>query len=39
VLIRDDGAPLALFASDMVMRVMQRMNPELVLEPLVAEAS
>ena len=39
VLIRDDGAVLALFASDMAMRVMQRMNEELKLEPLVAEGS
>jgi peptide chain release factor 3 len=37
VLVRDDGALLALFGSDMVMRVMLRMNPELALESLVAE--
>ncbi|MGQ0839435.1 peptide chain release factor 3 [Actinokineospora sp.] len=38
VLTRADGAELALFADDMAMRVMQRQNPDLRLDPLVAEA-
>jgi peptide chain release factor 3 len=38
VLTRLDGAVLALFADEMDMRLMLRGHPELVLEPLVAEA-
>lgn len=37
VLTRTDGAELALFTDEMAMRIMLRRNPELALEPLVAE--
>jgi peptide chain release factor 3 len=37
VLIRTDGAELALFADELAMRVLVRRHPELALEPLVAD--
>ncbi|WP_460444178.1 GTP-binding protein, partial [Amycolatopsis cihanbeyliensis] len=39
VLTRTDGTELALFVDDMTMRIMLRRNPDLALEPLVAEGS
>ncbi|MBK1784283.1 peptide chain release factor 3 [Prauserella cavernicola] len=37
VLTRGDGVDLALFEDEMSMRILVRQNPELALEPLVAE--
>ncbi|WP_216215695.1 peptide chain release factor 3 [Amycolatopsis aidingensis] len=39
VLTRTDGAELALFEDEMTMRILLRQNPELALEPLVAEGA